>query len=414
MDEKRSITVLYDAAEDVEKAKAEAEGKPFPLAYAQVADALEKRGHKVKTTGVTKKIHSLVALVEKDTSDVIFNLCEAIACSPQHEHNVVGLLELFEKCFTGCGSAGWLLAGDKALCKKIFQFHNIRYPRFCTFDKGKVEWSDDLEFPLIVKPLNEDASIGIDKGSVVYHVKELLERISYVQQEFDGATLVEEFIDGREIYVGVLGNHRPQAFPVIEWDFSKVKDSLKIAGTEAKWDRDSEGYKAPVIFPEDIPEEVVQGIQNAALTAYRALKLSGYARVDLRLRQREPAGDAAAAESPSVSVKNDEGARSAEKRAAGKATEGAPDKAAQRTEKGREKSNAKKTASTRGASDEQVNSGATHSREWDYPVIEVNPNCWIEKRSEFASAARKHGLSYPELLERILELALDRRPHVAR
>jgi D-alanine-D-alanine ligase len=375
---KRSITVLYDAAEDVEKAKAEGEGKPFPLAYAQVADALDKRGHKVKAIGVTKNIHSLVALVEKDTSDVIFNLCEAIACSPQHEHNVVGLLELFEKCFTGCGSAGWLLAGDKALCKKVFQFHNIRYPRFCTFDKGKVEWSDDLEFPLIVKPLNEDASIGIDQGSVVYHVKELLERISYIQQEFDGATLVEEFIDGREIYVGVLGNHRPQAFPVIEWDFSRVKDSLRIAGTEAKWDRDSEGYKAPVIFPEDIPEEVVQGIQNAALTAYQALKLSGYARVDLRLRQREPAEEVAA-EGRSVGVKN-----------------------------------VKKTASPKGASDEQVNSGGTQSREWDFPVIEVNPNCWIEKRSEFASAARKHGLSYPELLEQILELALDRRPHVAR
>jgi D-alanine-D-alanine ligase len=383
MDEKRSVTVLYDAAEDVEKAKAEEEGTPFPLAYAQVADALEKRGHKVKTVGVTKKIRSLVALVEKDTSDVIFNLCEAIACSPQHEHNVVGLLELYEKCFTGCGSAGWLLAGDKALCKKILQFHNIRYPRFCTFAKGKVEWSDDLEFPLIVKPLNEDASIGIDKGSVVYHVKELLERISYIQQEFDGATLVEEFIDGREIYVGVLGNDRPVAFPIIEWDFSKVKNSVKIAGTEAKWDRDSEGYKAPVIFPEDIPEDVVQGIQNAAITAYQALKLSGYSRVDMRLRQHEAVGEADA-ESPSVSAKNDY------------------------------KSSVEKTASTKDASDEHgSNSGATHSREWDYPIIEVNPNCWIEKRSEFASAARKQGLSYPELLEKIIELALDRRPHVA-
>jgi len=381
MDKKCSITVLYDAAEDVEKAKAEKEGKPFPLAYAQVADALEKRGHKVKTIGVTKKINSLVGLVEKDTSDVIFNLCEAIACSTQHEHNVVGLLELFEKCFTGCGSAGWLLAGDKALCKKIFQFHNVRYPRFCTFDKGKVEWSDELEFPLIVKPLNEDASIGIDKGSVVHHVKELLERISYIQREFEGATLVEEFIAGREIYVGVLGNDRPEAFPVIEWDFSKVKDSIKIAGTEAKWDCDSEGYKAPVIFPEDIPEEVVKGIQHAAITAYQALKLSGYARVDMRLRQRKPTKEAAAAESPSVKAKGEVVAKS---------------------------------PSGSAKNDEHGNSGATHSREWDYPIIEVNPNCWLEKRSEFAAAARKHGLSYPELLEQILELALDRRPHVAR
>src|SRR5687768_3988430 len=162
MDEKLSITVLYDAAEDSEKAKAEEEGKPFPLAYAQVADALEKRGHKVQTLGVERKIRNLVSLIEKDTSDVIFNLCEAIASSAQHEHNVVGLLELFQKCFTGCGSAGWLLTTDKALCKKILQFHGIRYPRFCSVEKGRVEWADDLEFPLIVKPLNEDASIGID------------------------------------------------------------------------------------------------------------------------------------------------------------------------------------------------------------------------------------------------------------
>ena len=405
--------MLYDSAEDIEKAKAEQEGKPFPLAYAQVADTLEKRGHKVKTIGVTKKIHNLVALVEKDTSDVIFNLCEAIACSTQNEHNVVGLLELFEKCFTGCGSAGWLLAGDKALCKKVLQFHNIRYPRFCTFDKGKVEWSDNLEFPLIVKPLNEDASIGIDKGSVVYHIKELLERISYIQQEFEGATLVEEFIDGREIYVGVLGNDRPQAFPVIEWDFSKVKDSIKIADTEAKWDSDSEGYKAPIIFPEDIPEEVVRGIQKAALTAYQALKLSGYARVAMRLRRRKPAGDAAAAESPSVSAKKDDGATSADRTAA-KAAEEAPDKCSEGRQRDHEKANVKMTASTTDATDEAGNSGATHSGEWDYPIIEVNPNCWIEKRSEFAAAARKHGLSYPELLEYIVELALDRRPHVAR
>ncbi len=339
MEQKPSVTVLYDAAEDIEKAKAEKENKPFPLAYAQVADALEKRGYLVQTVAATKKIRNLVAILEKDTSDVIFNLCEAIAISTQHEHNVVGLLELFEKCFTGSGSAGWLLASDKALCKKIFQFHGIRYPRFCTFENGKVEWADELDFPMIVKPLNEDASIGIDKGSVVNNVKELLERISYIQEQFHGATLVEEFIEGREIYVGLLGNDKPEAFPIVEWDFSKVKDSPKIAGSEAKWDRDSEGYKAPVIFPEDIPQDVVKDIHSAAITAYQALKLSGYARVDMRLRP--PKG----------------------------------------------------------------------SRPWEYFVIEVNPNCWIEKRGEFAAAARKHGLSYPELLEKIIGLALaSRRP----
>jgi D-alanine-D-alanine ligase len=290
----------------------------------------------VQTIAVTKKIRDLVSIADRDKSDVIFNLCEAIAASAQHEHNVVGLLELFQKCFTGCGSAGWLLAGDKALCKKILQFHNIRYPRFCTFDNGAVEWSDNLKFPLIVKPQNEDASLGIDKGSVVNNVKELLERISYIHQQFNGATLVEEFVDGREIYVGVLGNDRPEAFPILEWDFSNVKDGPKIAGAEAKWDRSSEGYKSPERFPDDIPPDVVKEIQSAAVTAYQALDLFGYARVDMRLRQREKS-------------------------------------------------------------------------KWEYFIIEVNPNPWLEKRGEFAVAARKHGLTYPELLEKIIELAIARR-----
>src|SRR5215217_7468846 len=134
MDHKLRVTILYDQAEDIEKAKADEQGKPFPLAYAQVADALDKRGHTVQPIAVSRKIREFVSILEKDTSDVIFNLCEAIASSPRHEHNVVGLLELFEKCFTGCGSAACLLAGDKALCKKILQFHEIRYPRFCTIE----------------------------------------------------------------------------------------------------------------------------------------------------------------------------------------------------------------------------------------------------------------------------------------
>jgi D-alanine-D-alanine ligase len=377
MDQKVKITVLYDAAEDIEKAKAEAAGKPFPLAYAQVADALEKRGHKVQTVAVTKKIRNLVALVEKDNSDVIFNLCEAIASSTQHEHNVVGLLELFEKCFTGCGSEGWLLASDKALCKKIFQFHGIRYPRFCTFEQGKVEWADALDFPMIVKPLNEDASIGIDAGSVVHNVKELLERISYIHEEFQGASLVEEYIEGREIYVGVLGNDKPEAFPIIEWDFSKLKDIPKIAGTEAKWDPESEAYKAPEVFPEDIPKEVVEGIQNTAITAYQALELSGYARVDMRLRRRK--------KSEVAKNRSDKG---------GKKTDDA-------------------TSAAKSESTVPRHQTSAHSPEWDYPIIEVNPNCWLEKRSQFAVAGRKHGHSYPDLLERIIELAIARRPTAA-
>lgn len=387
MEEKQNVTILYDAAENVEKASADKAGKPFPLTYVQVTDALEKRGHKINSIPVTKKIRSLVGVIEKDDGDVIFNLCEAIAGSTQHEHNIVGLLELFEKCFTGSGSAGWMLAGDKALCKKVFQFHGIRYPRFCTFDSGKVEWSDELGFPLIVKPLHEDASLGIDKGSVVHNIKELLERVSFLHEKFGGATLIEEFIEGREIYVGVLGNGNPQAFPILEWDFSKVVDGPKIAGSEAKWDQDSEGYKAPEVFPEDLPEEVVGDIQAAAITAFQALKLTGYARVDMRLRKRNEAAN----ESVSVQPAPVSGQ-------IGPADENAPIKPRD------EKNGASKTPNL-----PQAITPAKTASAWEPFIIEVNPNCWLEKRSEFSMAARKHGLSYPDLLENILQLALERR-----
>jgi D-alanine-D-alanine ligase len=409
MDEKLNITVLYDAAEDSEKAKAEKEGKPFSLAYAQVADALEKRGHKVQTLGVERKIRNLVSLVEKDTSDVIVNLCEAIASSAQHEHNVVGLLELFQKCFTGCGSAGWMLTTDKALCKKVLQFHGIRYPRFCSVEKGRVEWADDLEFPLIVKPLNEDASIGIDKGSVVHNVKDLLERISALQQQFDSGTLVEEYVEGREIYVGVIGNDKPEALPIIEWDFSQVKDGPKIAGKEAKWDRSSEGYNAPVIFPEDIPQEVVEGVQNAAITAYQALKLSGYARVDMRLRKRDESANEVPVKEPADKTQEAARTKSQDSKRAGKAATGDSNK----SENSAAKQNRTNTRPADGRASQTGSFVTIDSTTWDFPIIEVNPNCWLEKRAEFAAAARKHGLTYPELMEKIVALALDRRPRTA-
>jgi D-alanine-D-alanine ligase len=340
---------------------------------------------------------------------VIFNLCEAIATSAQHEHNVVGLLELFQKCFTGCGSAGWLLATDKALCKKILQFHGIRYPRFCSVEKGRVEWADDLEFPLIVKPLNEDASIGIDKGSVVHNVKDLLERISALQQQFDSGTLVEEYVEGREIYVGVIGNDQPESLPIIEWDFSKVKDGPKIAGKEAKWDRDSEGYKAPVIFPEDIPDAVVEGIRKAAVTAYQALKLSGYARVDMRLRKR-PVDSGETRNDPVSEAKKNAPA------AAPETSTSINEIPSQGGEKGPAEAPPDADPQTRQMIGPNMDPGSfvtVDSSTWDFPIIEVNPNCWLEKRGEFAAAARKHGHSYPELLERIIGLALERRPRVA-
>jgi len=366
------ITILYDAVEDADKKEAEAGGdKVAPLVSEQVAQVLTKRGHEVTRLAAQHNLRDLVSQLMKDDSDLIFNLCESLGGNNQHEQHVAAILEVLAKRFTGAGSIGLTLAQDKELSKKLFQFHGIRYPRFSCMDAGKVEWSDELEFPLFVKPLNEDASIGIDSGSIVHNVKELMERISYLHTELNAPALIEEFIEGRELYVGVLGNDKPEALPILEWDFSKIPEgSPKIASSEAKWDDESVYKDAPEVFPIDIPEAVYVKIQEAAIAAFKSLKIRDYGRVDLRLRYIDP---------------------KERKKLSGGASEG--------------------KAKTKDAVNESTGEHAATAEleDWEFYVIEVNPNPYLDKKSEIAMAARKHGLSYPDLIERIIELALDRR-----
>ncbi len=350
---KLKITILYDAGEETDKKEAEAAGeKVAPLVCEQVEQVLTKRGHEVKKLAAAHKIRDLASQIMKDDSDLIFNLCETLGGISQYEQHVAALLEVLDKRFTGAGSIGLTLAQDKELSKKIFQFHSIRYPKFSCMDAGKVEWSDELNFPLFVKPLNEDASIGIDSGSIVHNVKELMERISYIQTEFNAPALIEEFIEGREMYIGVIGNDKPEALPILEWDFSKMpKGTPRIASSEAKWDEESAYKDAPEVFPVDIPEPVYAKMQETAIQAYKSLKLRDYGRVDMRLRH----------------VVKDTAA----------------------------KSNADEAAKT-------------DFNNWEFFVIEVNPNPYLDKKSELAMAAGKHGLKYPELIEKIIEMAMER------
>jgi D-alanine-D-alanine ligase len=342
--DKWKVTILYDSVED-EEAPPDAD---LPV-YQQVMKALESRGHRVKAMAAESKIKSLVAQIEKDDSEVIFNLCESLAGVDQHAINVASLLELLGKPFTGAGAMGLTLAQDKAVAKKLFSFHGIKYPRFSTMDAGQVDWSDELKFPLFVKPVNADSSIGINRNAVVRNVKELMDRISYIHTEIKAPVLIEEFIEGREIYVGVLGNERMEALPIVEWDFSKLKKGPKFATAEAKWDKTSPGYKAPSILPADIPESVQKKIQQAALDACRSLKILDYGRADMRLRLKKKADSEGNAPS------------------------------------------------------------ADNAESWEFYLIEVNPNPYLDEKSEFALAAREHGLAYTELVEKIVELALKRR-----
>jgi D-alanine-D-alanine ligase len=283
----RKVTLLYDVVEDEEQEKAADE----PV-YRQVARALSERGHEVQTLTATSDVPQLSASLARDESDIVFNLCESLGGVDAAASGVAGLLELLGKPFTGAGSLGLSLAQDKALAKKLFAFHGLSSPKFSVMRAGQVDWSDELQFPLFVKPSASDSSEGIDAGALVHNVKELMERISYIHTSLKSGVLIEEFIDGRELFIAVLGGDDMTALPIIEWDFSKVKGP-KFATAEAKWNKGSEGYKAPERFPTDIPEPVYQAIQSAAVDACRALHIYDYARIDMRLRRRKGPGQRA-------------------------------------------------------------------------------------------------------------------------
>jgi D-alanine-D-alanine ligase len=284
---KPSITILYDADEERVRDAALAKGEKFPtLVSYQIETALTKRGYTAKRLAAeATPIKRLVRQIEDDNSDLIFNVCESLGGAGDEERRVASMLELLDKRFTGNSSLALTLATDKSLAKKLFEFHGIKSPDFLTIAPGKVEGTTPSlkKFPLIVKPTGTDASMGITAKSVVRSVEELMQRVFAIHQEFHSPALVEQYIEGREIYVSLLGNP-PTVLPPIEWDLSKLPPEMpRIAGTEAKWERD---FKAAREFvPEDIVanDGLMSRIRDAALGAWNALLVRDYARVDMRL-----------------------------------------------------------------------------------------------------------------------------------
>ena len=314
----------------------EAAEPPSDPVLGQLSDALGRMGHEVEPVEVDKRVEPLVSALGRSRPDLIVNIAESFSGKSSLESNIAALLNLLGLRYTGSSPSGLILAGDKILAKKMLTFHGIRTPRFATSYRGALDWAEKLDFPVIVKPPQEDASIGLTSGSVVHDLKQLLERMDALQSEFETPVLVEEFIEGREFYVGVLGNANARALPVIELDFSKFPaDRPRIASWEAKWG-DDEGGGAEFegttsIFPDNLPEDLTERLQTAAVDAFHALRLRDYARIDLRVND---AGEAF--------------------------------------------------------------------------VIEVNPNCYLEREGEFARAAAHGGLDYDALIGRIVELAAAR------
>jgi D-alanine-D-alanine ligase len=252
---------------------------------ADILEALDTLGYEVVTIGVYDDVGFLVRRVSEEAPDVVFNLTEQFRGDRSLDMGVAGVLELLGVTYTGAGPLGLALARDKALAKKILTFHRVRVPRFTTFRLGrKVRVPRHVPYPVIVKPVAEDASEGITLASLVRSDQELAKRVEFVHETFGGDAIAEEYIEGREIYCAVLGNRRLTVLPLREVKIGGDSTRPKFLTYRSKWD---EAYRQrwgiQFGFAEGIPAEKTKEIARISKRVCRALELRDYARVDLRL-----------------------------------------------------------------------------------------------------------------------------------
>lgn len=250
----------------------------------EIFEALAKKGHQPEYFCLDGRPKTLKALASAEV-DLMFNLTESYGGDDTKDINIAAYLDLLGLPYTGSGLTGLHLAQDKAVAKRLFAFHGIKTPNFATVYRGRLQWADDVHFPVIVKPKREDGSIGIAFNAVAGSIKELMERIDALHADLNAPVLIEEYIEGRELYVSVLGNDPPVALPVLELNLDDLPEGTpRIAGTEVKWERGTAAYrKTKLRFPEDLSEGLLSDIQETAVKACQALEIRDYARVDFRL-----------------------------------------------------------------------------------------------------------------------------------
>jgi D-alanine-D-alanine ligase len=298
--------------------------------------ALNSLGYKTTTFNVDSNIFRLIDYLRDEKPDLIFNLVECVENDSLQEMNVAGIYELLKIPYTGAGALALGIALNKPRVKELLSYHGIRTPKFQVFrTPDKVVLNDDLVFPLIVKPSREDASVGIDDDSVVDNVNELRKRVRHVFQEFDQPVLVEQYIEGRELNVAIVGNKKPLALPISEIDFSGLGEGMhKIVSYEGKWMHGTVAYDGTKgVCPADLTPTQEARLKEIALRCYEIIGCRDYARVDFRLTK-----------------------------------EGVP------------------------------------------YVLEVNPNPDISDDAGFARSARTYGFTFPQVVGKIVESALERCP----
>ena len=252
-----------------------------------VTAALEKAGHEVRALGLGDNLAELRSIITEWKPDVAFNLLEEFQGIVTYDQYVVAFLELMKLPYTGCNPRGMMISRDKALSKQILAYHRIPTPGFAVIKKGqRYRLPRKLKFPLFVKSVTEDASLGISQASLVQDAEKLQERIQFIHDQTNSDALIEEYIEGRELYVGVLGNDRLRTFPVWEMDFGTLPDVMAgIATRKVKWDRryqKKHGIRTGAA--QNLPEGCAAYLDKLSKRIFRSLYLSGYARMDFRMR----------------------------------------------------------------------------------------------------------------------------------
>lgn len=250
-----------------------------------VATTLREMGHQVEVLGLDDDLSPLRQAILDSKPQVVFNLLEEFSGVVTYDSAIVSFLELKRQAYTGCNPRGLLLSKDKALSKKILSFHRIPSPKFAVFPMGrKVNRPQKLQFPIFVKSVIDDASLGISQASVVHSDEELAARVAFIHEHTKADALAEEYIEGRELYVGVIGNKRLQTLPVWELRFTK-SDAPIIATRKVKWDRNYQLKVGVETGPvTDLTETQIKEISHLCKRIYQSLDMSGYARMDLRLK----------------------------------------------------------------------------------------------------------------------------------
>jgi len=252
-----------------------------------VVSHLKQAGHDVQCLGILDNLTELRTAIQDGHPDVVFNLLEEFAGVVSHDQHVVAYLELLRQPYTGCNPRGLTLSRDKVLSKQLLAFHRIPTPKFMVFARtAKVRIPRQLRYPLFVKSATDDASLGIAQASIVDAAASLKERIGFIHEQTNSNALVEEFIDGREIYVGALGNDRLTVLPPWEMRFGSLPPGqAPIATRKVKWDRKyQQKHGITTAKADHLPDGALPRLIRLTRRIYRALHLTGYARMDFRMR----------------------------------------------------------------------------------------------------------------------------------